>query len=63
MADRTPETQHVITHKPPVRKNGQARRAVVDDAQARAAYARAKAWAESPAGTPYGSAIAAKAKP
>jgi hypothetical protein len=63
MADRPPENQHATTHKPPLRKNGHARKAVVDDMAARAAYAHAKAWADSPAGTPYGSAIAAKAKP
>jgi hypothetical protein len=59
MGDR-PENQHVINHKPPLRKNGHARKAVVDDAQARAAYARAKAWADSPAGTPYGASVPVK---
>jgi hypothetical protein len=54
MADK-PATKHG-TNKPPVRKRHHARRkAVIDDMAARSAYARAKAWADSPAGTPYGS--------
>lgn len=61
MADR-PATKHA-TNKPPVRKRGHfKRKAVIDDMAARSAYARAKAWADSPAGTPYGSEIA-RAKP
>lgn len=35
------------------KKNNHTRKAVIDDMAARGAYARAKAWAEAPAGTPY----------
>jgi hypothetical protein len=73
MADKPskPSSHHGTVHKPPIHKRreprlGQtkaAQAAFTDKLLAQIAYNRANAWAVSPAGTPYGSAIAAKAKP